>query len=66
MSNGALLHTLTANGHHVSSVAWSPDGMRVLTSEEGYGDNVRLWDADSGAPVITLAGDPNGFVQSVA
>ena len=52
-------------GHegYVGSVAFSPDGERVLT---GSSDNTaRLWDAASGEPIHALRGH-EGYVRSVA
>src|ERR1700733_5867615 len=50
--SGALLHTLTGHSHHVLSVAFSPDGTRVVS---GSSDNTfRLYNAASGAHVETF------------
>ena len=47
----------------VSSVAFSPDGLRVASGS--YDHSVRLWDAKSGAPIMTLEGH-SGAVTSIA
>ncbi|MGH3567159.1 MAG: WD40 repeat domain-containing protein, partial [Pseudonocardia sp.] len=53
------LHHLTDHTSSVLSVAWSPDGTRLLT---GSADNTtRVWDATTGLPVeFTIVNLPGG------
>jgi len=56
---------LSLKGHTsvVSSVAWSPDGKRILS---GSGDNtLKVWDAETGQELLSLKGH-TGHVRSVA
>jgi WD40 repeat protein len=50
------------SGHHVTSVAFSPDGSRIAS---GIDTTVRVWNAASGERVATLEGH-SGEVSSVA
>ncbi len=64
-TSATRLRAVTTFGHHgaVTSVAWSPDGERVLSGgEEG---TLCVWDAVSGALLATLAEHESG-VTSVA
>ena len=52
--------------HHqgsVWSVAWSPDGLRLATASSDQ--SARIWDAQTGAALLTLAGHQGG-VSAVA
>jgi len=46
----------TVKGHtgFVFSVAWSPDGKRILSASED--DTLKLWDAETSAEKLTLKG----------
>lgn len=50
---GQGLGTLEGDGPEVRALAWSPDGSRIAI---GDGSTVRIWDADSRAPVAALEG----------
>jgi WD40 repeat protein len=45
--SGALLATLEGHQGRVTSVAWSPDGRRLLSG--GDDGSLRVWDAESGS-----------------
>jgi len=61
--SGTHLNTLNGHSDWVLSVAFSPDGTRIVS---GSKDNtLRLWDAVSGAGLNTLNGHSN-WVLSVA
>ena len=49
--------------HSVNAVAFSPDGKTIASG--GDDNSVRLWDARSGRPRMTLAGHDSA-VQAVA
>jgi WD40 repeat protein len=59
----AALQTLEGHLDSVWSVAFSPDGQRVVSGS--YDETVRLWDAATGALQQTLEGHSSG-VTSVA
>src|SRR4029077_14165622 len=60
---GKARATLRGHTDRVTSVAFSPDGTRILT---GSVDNTaRLWDAATGTAVATLAGHTDA-VRAVA
>jgi hypothetical protein len=55
--------TLRGHGDYVSSVAWSPDGRRLVTgSADG---TAKVWDLGTGKELLTLTGD-QGAISSVA
>ncbi len=57
------IFTLYGHNEEVSSVAFSPDGTRIVT---GSGDKTaKVWDARSGSPLLELKGHSGG-VSSVA
>ena len=58
-------HRGTLKGHtaRVASVAFSPDGRRLVSS--GHDQTIRLWDVASGQGLLTLRGH-SGPVRSVA
>ena len=51
---GAARQTLDGHSQWVSSVAFSPDGQRVVSGS--YDKMVRLWDRTTGAALATLPG----------
>jgi WD40 repeat protein len=54
-----LLEAAASNEHHEGEVfacAYSPDGAFVLSG--GWDGHLRLWEAGSGAPVVTLQASP--------
>ena len=51
--NGKPLGTLQGHPSYVTSVAFDPEGRRLVS---GGFDGVRLWDVTSGREVLTLAG----------
>jgi WD40 repeat protein/tetratricopeptide (TPR) repeat protein len=48
-----LVHRLIT-GAPVKRLAWTPDGQRLVTAEDGERGQVKLWDAETGAEVLTL------------
>jgi WD40 repeat protein len=62
-ANGHELLSMEGHTGAINSVAFSPDGKRLVTaSNDG---TVKLWDTDSGEDVLTLRGHTSG-VKSVA
>ena len=59
--NGKELLTLKGHTDNVNSVAFSPDGMRIVTSST---DGAKVWDAHSGNALLTVKEDSYG-VNSV-
>jgi WD40 repeat protein len=53
LSAGLQLRSLSARGHHVEGVAFSPDG-HLLATAGGRDQNVKLWDVESGQEIRTL------------
>jgi WD40 repeat protein len=62
VTSGALLHTLTGHTDTVHSVAFMPDGARLLSG--GWDGTLRLWDVTSGALLSAFEADA-GRVYSV-
>ena len=57
------MRTLKGHTDRVDSVAFSPDGRRLVSS--GHDQTIRLWDLASGQDLLTLKGH-SGWVRSVA
>jgi TPR repeat protein len=57
------LAVLTGHGDSVASVAYSPDGTRIVTAS--HDKTARIWDASTGAELTVLSGHA-GFVTSGA
>src|SRR5260370_34945086 len=53
---GTVLCTLRAH-HRISSLAWSPDGMRIVTA--GDSNAVHAWDARTGLVMLTYKAHTN-------
>ena len=51
---GEILMTLPAKGPTMRTVAFSPDGTRIVTAEDDR--TARIWDASSGQVLVTLYG----------
>jgi WD40 repeat protein len=64
-TDGALLRS-TPPVVTVNSLSFSGDGALLAAGEDGFGNNVQIFQAASGTLVRTLAGDPNASVQGVA
>ena len=60
---GALLRTFRGHTDWVRSVAFSPDGKRVLTGSDD--STAKLWDAETGQEIRTFRGH-TGWLSSVA
>jgi dipeptidyl aminopeptidase/acylaminoacyl peptidase len=60
---GGLIRTLSGHGGGVISVAWSPDGRRIVSTS--YDGTVKVWDVESGRELHTLSGHGN-WVNSAA
>ena len=62
---GERVRILNATGHYVTSVAFSPDGKRILTGSGRPDNTARLWDAATGVEIHTFSGHTSD-VNSVA
>ena len=55
-ANGNEIFTLQCRTGTVSSVTWSPDGLRLAAGLGGGGKAVEIWDATSGKELLMLHG----------
>jgi len=62
-TNGQELLTLAGHRYSVASVAFSPDGMRLVSG--GYDPTIKVWDLASRREIFTLSGH-TGRITSVA
>lgn len=51
-ASGQILHTLTGHTDAITSLAWSPDGMKLVTTADD--DTVRLWRTADGQLLHTI------------
>ncbi len=51
------LRTLTGHTNYVLSVAFSPDGRRIVSGS--FDDTIKVWDATTGQESLTLKGHTN-------
>jgi len=58
-----ILPALQGHEHWVQSVAFSPDGTRIVSGS--YDHTVRVWDANTGDEVLPALRGHEGWVQSV-
>ncbi|HJZ19590.1 MAG TPA: caspase family protein [Bradyrhizobium sp.] len=61
----AVIRNLEGHADYVVSAAWSADGTRIVSGGGGRDHAVRIWDADRGTQLQTLAGHRED-VESVA
>ena len=64
-NTGDQVRILSAPGHYVLSVAFSPDGTKILTGSWYPDCTAKLWDAETGAAIQTFGGHTK-WVESVA
>lgn len=62
-ANGAVLAVLHGHQDRVESVAYSPDGRRIVSGS--HDKTVRVWDAERGA-VLAVLPEHESWVNSVA
>jgi WD40 repeat protein len=58
-----LLKTLEGHSNYVNSVAYSPDGTKIISGSEDK--TIKIWDANTGECLKTLEGDSD-YILSVA
>jgi len=62
--SGQLLRTIPAHDHFISSLAWHPDGRRLASASNDQ--RIRIWDADTWKPTLTVDAAHNGGAMAVA
>ena len=62
-TNFICLKTLEGHSNYVRSVAYSPDGTKIISGSED--NTIKIWDANTGECLKTLEGHSN-YVNSVA
>jgi WD40 repeat protein len=60
LETGVALFTLRGHDNGITSIAYSPNGKYLASAD--HNGSVRLWDADSGRAVVTLAHFPSAVV----
>ncbi|KAG6855832.1 hypothetical protein H0H87_010418, partial [Tephrocybe sp. NHM501043] len=60
---GTTLSIMKSPGWHISSVLFSPDGQRIVSSSN---KSIILWDSQTGAQLATLAGIDASFERQMA
>jgi WD40 repeat protein len=63
LGTGELLPVMTGHKNRVSSVAFSPDGSRIVSSSQDQ--TVRVWDAASRRPVAVLHGHTSHVCRAI-
>ncbi len=59
---GQLLLTLPRQNAYVNSVAFSPDGKRIVTTSDDQ--TARIWDANNGKELLTLSGQTTNVANA--
>lgn len=60
---GEILHILTGHSHPINSVAFSPDGKRIVSASDDW--TVKIWDSRTGSLLHSLEGHQK-VVESVS
>ena len=65
--SGSLLHTVGGgNPFGIESIDISNDGQHVVAAGDAYGNNLKMFDIDTGALTQQFVGDADGFLYSTA
>jgi len=72
-TNGDELMTIRGHERKIGTVSFSPDGRRIVSGsmawtieEEPWDQTIKVWDAVTGAEVMTLRGQHNDVIWSIA